>query len=715
MATSMPTLFDTSEAQLMEATQALLRAVRSGLPEQLSLREATELAARLRAVLQQHAYRYYVLDRPLIPDAEYDVLWAALERLEARFPELVTPDSPTQRVGGPPLERFEKVRHPEPLLSLNNAFREEDVRAWYERCCRMLEERLGRRVQPALTAELKIDGLAIALTYTQGVLTIGATRGDGVEGENVTPNVRTIPAIPLRIPIDPAVEPVPTRLEVRGEVYMRRSDFEQLNERLLERGERPFANPRNAAAGSVRQLNPQVTASRPLNFFAYGIGPVAGAAVPESQYDVLQWLRRLGFPVNPHAQRLSHVDEAIAYCRQWTEARDTLDYEIDGVVLKIDHRPYQALLGNISNAPRWAIAYKFPAREATTRLRNIIVNVGRTGVVKPEAVLEPVEIGGVTVSQATLHNEDYVRKRDIRIGDLVVVIRAGDVIPQVVRPVIEVRTGAEIPWRMPERCPSCGSPLVRLPGEVDYYCLASDCPAQFVRLLEHFASRDAMDIEGLGSRVARQLAASGFVRRLSDLYQLRLEELLQLEGFAETRARNLLAAIEASKRRPLSRLLFGLGIRHVGKTTAELLVQHVDSLDALAAATVDQLAAIEGIGPVTAESIVDWFRVEDNRKLIEAFKTLGVNTRRLPEEAPAQLAESPVRGKTFVLTGTLPTLTRHEAEELIKKAGGRVASSVSRNTDYVVVGENPGSKYDRARALGIPLLDEAGLLRLLGK
>ncbi|MEM2114304.1 MAG: NAD-dependent DNA ligase LigA [Candidatus Caldarchaeum sp.] len=555
MATSMPTLFDTSEAQLMEATQALLRAVRSGLPEQLSLREATELAARLRAVLQQHAYRYYVLDRPLIPDAEYDVLWAALERLEARFPELVTPDSPTQRVGGPPLERFEKVRHPEPLLSLNNAFHEEDVRAWYERCCRMLEERLGRRVQPALTAELKIDGLAIALTYTQGVLTIGATRGDGVEGENVTPNVRTIPAIPLRIPIDPAVESVPTRLEVRGEVYMRRSDFEQLNERLLERGERPFANPRNAAAGSVRQLNPQVTASRPLNFFAYGIGPVAGAAAPESQYDVLQWLRRLGFPVNPHAQRLSHVDEAIAYCRQWTEARDTLDYEIDGVVLKIDHRPYQALLGNISNAPRWAIAYKFPAREATTRLRNIIVNVGRTGVVKPEAVLEPVEIGGVTVSQATLHNEDYVRKRDIRIGDLVVVIRAGDVIPQVVRPVIEVRTGAEIPWRMPERCPSCGSPLVRLPGEVDYYCLASDCPAQFVRLLEHFASRDAMDIEGLGSRVARQLAASGFVRRLSDLYQLRLEELLQLEGFAETRARNLLAAIEASKGRPLSRLL----------------------------------------------------------------------------------------------------------------------------------------------------------------
>ncbi len=707
------TASDTEAARLLENTHTLLQTARQTDLNALDRHAAEALAAQLRMVLNQHAYRYYVLDNPLIPDADYDLLLQALRTLEQRFPDLITPDSPTQRVGGPPLERFEKVRHPEPLLSLSNAFGEEDVRAWYERCCRMLAEQLGRPVQPAVTAELKIDGLALALTYEDGVLTVGATRGDGIEGENVTRNVRTIPAIPLRIPVDPSVGPAPVRLEVRGEVYMRKRDFEQLNEQLIARGERPFANPRNAAAGSVRQLNPQVTASRPLSFFAYGIGPVEGASVPESQLEMLQWLGRLGFPVSEHARRFEQLEDVLAYCRYWTAHRDDLDYEIDGLVLKIDHRPYQELLGAISNAPRWAVAYKFPAQEATTRLLNIIVNVGRTGVVKPEAVLEPVEIGGVTVSQATLHNEDYVRKRDIRIGDLVVVIRAGDVIPQVVRPVVEARTGGERPWRMPERCPSCGSPLVRLPGEADYYCVASDCPAQFVRLLEHFAGRDAMDIEGMGSRVARQLAESGLVRRLSDLYRLRLEDLLKLEGFAETRARNLLRAIEASKQRPLSRLLFGLGIRHVGKTTAELLVQHFASIDELATATVEQLAAIEGVGPITAESIVDWFRVEDNRQLVEELKALGVNTQRLPEEAPAA-AESPVRGKTFVLTGTLPHLTRKEAEELIKRAGGRVASSVSRHTDYVVVGENPGSKYDRARQLGIPMIDEAELLRLLG-
>ncbi len=702
----------TAEARLLEATLDLLQTVRQRDLERITRKEAEVLAARLREVLNQHAYRYYVLDHPLIPDADYDLLMQALRKLEARFPELVTPDSPTQRVGGPPLARFEKVRHPEPLLSLNNALGEEEVRAWYERCCRMLAERLGHSVQPAVTAELKIDGLAMALTYENGVLTVGATRGDGIEGENVTQNVRTIPAIPLRIPVDPSVGLPPARLEVRGEVYMRKRDFEQLNEQLEARGERPFANPRNAAAGSVRQLNPQVTASRPLSFFAYGIGPVAGAEVPDSQYEVLQWLGRLGFPVNEHVRRFEHLEEVLDYCRYWTEHRDALDYEIDGVVLKIDHRPWQVLLGAISNAPRWAVASKFPAREAITRLLDIMVSVGRTGVVKPVAVLEPVEVGGVTVSQATLHNEDYVRSRDIRIGDLVVVIRAGDVIPQVVRPVVEARTGNEQPWHMPERCPSCGSPLVRLPGEADYYCVASDCPAQFVRRLEHFASRDAMDVESLGSQVARQLVESGLVRRLSDLYRLRQEDLLKLEGFAETRARNLLRAIEASKQRPLSRLLFGLGIRHVGKTTAELLVQHFASIDELAAATMEELAAIEGVGPITAESIANWFRVEDNRRLIKELKEQGVNTQRFPEEAPA--AASPARGKTFVLTGALPHLTRKEAEELIKRAGGRVASSVSRNTDYVVVGENPGSKYDRARQLGIPMLDEDGLLRLLG-
>ncbi|RMF58668.1 MAG: NAD-dependent DNA ligase LigA [Bacteroidetes bacterium] len=701
--------------KLMQATRDVQTRIRSLFFDSLEHDEAAALAKQLREVLEGHAYRYYVLDDPVITDAEYDELFQALVRLETRFPDLRTPDSPTQRVGGEPLDRFEKVRHPVPMLSLQNAFDPDELRAWYDRCRRGLAAALGVADPPAVTAELKIDGLALAITYEQGRLVLGATRGNGVVGENVTENVRTIRAIPLRLPARPdAPIRVPERLEVRGEVYIRKSDFERLNERLAAAGEKTFANPRNAAAGSLRQLDPRITASRPLSFFAYAIGPVEGGDVPASQYALLGWLRELGFPTNPHAARFEHVDDLLDFVMHWTEHRDSLDYEIDGIVVKIDDRTYQEALGAISNAPRWAIAYKFPAREATTRLLDIIVNVGRTGVIKPEAVLEPVEIGGVTVSQATLHNEAYIRSRDIRIGDLVIVKRAGDVIPQVIGPVVSARTGSERVWEMPDRCPACGNPLERLPDEADYYCVASDCPAQFIRLVEHYASRDAMDIEGLGAKLAVQLVEAGLLHTLADLYTLTADDLLGLEGFAEKKAMNLLAAIEASKHRPLGRLLFGLGIRHVGKTVAELLVARFASIDDLAAATVDDLVAIDGIGEKIARSVVDWFTLADNRALVERLQALGVNTRRLPEEEPAAPASSAVAGKTFVLTGTLPGLTRKEAEALIVRAGGKVTGSVSRKTDYVVAGENPGSKYDRARELGIPILDEAGLRALLG-
>lgn len=678
--------------------------------------EASALADELRRLLHAHGHRYYVLDAPLITDAEYDRLFRGLQALERRFPELQTPDSPTHRVGGAPLDRFEKVRHPVPLLSLSNAFDPEELRAWYDRCRRGLQARLERDVTPVLTAELKLDGLAVALTYDRGELAVAATRGNGVAGENITRNARTIRAIPLRLPVGAEATPaeVPERLEVRGEVFMRKSDFEALNERLAAAGEKTFANPRNAAAGSLRQLDPAVTATRPLTFAAYGVGPVS-TPPPASHHAQLQWLGRFGVPLNPHTRHCTDFEEVIDYCAYWTEHRDELDYEIDGVVIKIDEVDYQEALGFVSNAPRWAVAYKFPAREATTRLREIIVNVGRTGAIKPEAVLEPVSIGGVTVSQATLHNEDYIVSRDIRIGDRVIVKRAGDVIPQVIGPIVEARDGTEQPWRMPARCPACGSDLVRLPGEADYYCVSTECPAQFIRLVEHFAARGAMDIEGLGAKLAVVLVEEGLIDDLADLFRLRAEALEALDGFGEKRAQNLLAGLDAARRRPLSRLLYGLGIRHVGKTTAELLVARYPSMAALGAASQEALEAVEGIGSVIASSIKDWFHIEDNQRLLDDLAALGVNMERLPEEAPPEAAEAapPAAGKTFVLTGTLPTLARKEAEARIKAAGGRVTGSVSKNTDYVVAGESPGSKYDRARAMGVPVLDEAALLSLL--
>jgi DNA ligase (NAD+) len=696
-------------------------------PEALSPEAAGRQVERLRRVIAAHDRRYYVQDNPAVPDAEYDTLYRRLERLEDTFPEHRDPSSPTQRVGGEPLDEFEKVRHPQRLLSLSNAFGAEEVREWYDRCRRGLEgtsfEEAG---PPALVAELKLDGLAVALTYEDGRLVRAATRGNGRVGEDITAGARTIRSIPLRLPAPGAqhenghpLPDVPDRIEVRGEVFMRKSRFAALNERLAEADEKPFANPRNAAAGSLRQLDPKVTARRPLSFFAYGVGPAEGTgkAWPGAQHALMQRLGQLGLPLEEHLTRFEELRPAIAFCEKWAGERDALDYETDGVVLKIDDFARQEELGFISTAPRWAVAYKFPAREATTRLTGIEVNVGRTGAINPEAVLDPVEVGGVTVSQATLHNEDYIAERDIRVGDVVVVKRAGDVIPQVVRPVEEERTGEETPWQMPETCPECGSELRRLDDEADWFCFNGECPAQFVRLVEHFVSRGGMDIEGLGEKLAVVLVEEGLVEHLSDLYRLTEEDLLPLERFAEKRAANVIAAIEASKERPLARLLFALGIRHVGRTVAEDLVAHYVSLSDLAEAGKEALESIEGVGAVIAESVADWFGVEKNRQLIQDLRALGVRTERLPREAPpAEPREEalPLAGQTLVLTGRLPSgRTRGEATEAIEAAGGNVTGSVSGNTDYLVAGEGAGSKLDEAEERGVPVIGEEELDALL--
>jgi len=690
--------------QLIEETHDLLNSLDDLRIDSLSADEVQPLVDRLREVVRRHDHRYYVQDDPLITDAEYDRLYKRLKELEQAFPAVKTPDSPTQRVGGEPIDAFDKHEHPEPLLSLSNAFDDEELWEWYDRCQRGLADRFGN-VQPAVTAELKIDGVAMALTYEGGQLEVAATRGNGSVGEDVTHNIRTVQRIPLRIPVSgDNGRSAPQRIEVRGEVFMRKSEFEALNQRLVEEGKDPFANPRNATAGTLRQLDPSVVARRPMSFFAFALGPVSNGA-PETHSEVLQLLGGFGLPLEEHTQRFERFGEAVDFCEHWVEHRDDLDYEVDGVVVKIDRHDYREELGTIADAPRWAVAYKFPAREATTTLTDIIVNVGRTGAINPEAVLEPVQIGGVTVAQATLHNEDYILDRDIRIGDTVVVKRAGDVIPQVVRAVTDARTGEEEPWSFPEYCPACGTELVRRPDEADHFCPNSECPAQFKRLVEHFVQRDGMDVEGLGERLCHRLVDLGLVTSLADLYRIEEADLIPLEGFAEKSAQNLIAAIEASKDRSLSRLLFALGIKHVGKTVAETLVQHVASIEALAEADADDLEAIDDIGPTIAESIVDWFAVEENRALVADLKEVGVNVERKPHEAPAESeANLPLAGQTVVLTGSLPAHTRSEASTMIEEAGGTVTSSVSGNTDVLVVGENPGSKLQDAEDEGVSIL-----------
>jgi DNA ligase (NAD+) len=683
---------------LLETTRDLQDALDGVDPETLTDEEAAALVRRLREVVRGHDHRYYVQDDPLIADAEYDRLYRYLRDLERAFPELQSPDSPTQRVGGEPIDDFDKHRHPEPLLSLSNAFDRTELREWYERCQRGLADRFGA-VEPALVAELKIDGVAMALTYDEGRLSVAATRGDGTVGEDVTHNIRTVHRIPLRLPAgNENGRPAPDHMEVRGEVFMRKSEFEGLNDRLVAEGKQPFANPRNAAAGTLRQLDPQVVAQRPLSFFAFAVGPMSDDA-PSSHSEVLALLDGLGLPREDHTERFEELSPLLDFCEGWVERRDSLDYEVDGVVVKIDRHDYRRELGTIADAPRWAVAFKFPAREATTTLTDIEVNVGRTGAINPEAVLEPVEVGGVTVSQATLHNEDYIRDRDIRIGDTVVVKRAGDVIPQVVRALPDARSGDEEPWTFPAACPACGTELVRLPDEADHFCPNSECPAQFKRLVEHFVQRDAMDIEGLGERLSHRLVDLGLIHTLADIYRLETSDLIPLEGFAEKSAQNLVAAVEASKDRALSRLLFALGIQHVGKTVAETIVEHYASMEALMAASADALHAIDGIGPTIAESVVDWFAVEKNRDLVRALEAEGVNVERKAHEAPADSASDlPLAGLTVVLTGSLPDRTRSEASEAIERAGGTVTSSVSGNTDVLVAGANPGSKLQAARA-----------------
>lgn len=656
----------------------------------------------LRDQIRHHDYLYYVENRPEISDAEYDELMRELERLEQEFPEFITADSPTQRVGGQPTELFAPVRHRAQMLSLDNAFSWEELEAWGKR----IERMLGRKAD--FSCELKIDGVAVALTYENGVYTQGATRGDGIVGDDITANIRTIRAVPTRL----QGKGHPKLFEVRGEVYLPVKAFEQLNEELTAREERPFANPRNAAAGSLRQKDPQVTASRPLRFWCHSIGYVEGKRF-ERHSQALAYLREAGVPVNPASERVSTLEGVFAYCERWQNHRHDVDYEIDGVVAKVDQIGLQEEMGATSKAPRWAIAYKFPPEERTTLLKEIAVHTGRTGRVTPFAVLEPVYVGGVTVTTATLHNEDEVRRKDAREGDTVIVRRAGDVIPEIVGPVPSKRPKGARPWEFPKKCSSCGTRLVREEGEADWRCPnRRGCPSQGLEWLAHFASRGAMDIEHLGYQTGLALMERGWVEDPADIYRLTEKQLAELPGFKEKAIANLLSAIQASKARTLWRLLVGLSIRHVGSHVAQVLTRAFPAMDALAKASMEELEAVDGIGPEIAESVYEWFREADNRKLIDKLRKARVNMR---EQAPAIAEEGPLAGKTMVLTGGLETMTREEATRAAEAAGAHVASSVSKSTDFVVAGRDPGSKFEKAKSLGVEIIDEQEFLRRVGK
>ena len=652
--------------------------------------------AQLRHQIEEANYHYYVQDNPTLTDAEYDQLMIELQGIERDHPELQSPDSPTQRVGAGPVQDVPQHHHPVPMLSLANARSEEELRAWHKRAQNILPNAAFEYV-----CELKIDGLAMALTYEKGKLTVGASRGDGLVGEDWTPNIRTVRSIPQKL----RGERIPDKVEVRGEIYMSTKGFEKLNEEMTDN--RLFANPRNAAAGSLRQKDPRITATRHLDFFGYQIGYMQGMDF-HSQWEALQLIREWGFPVNPHIQLAKSLDEVMDYCKKWERERFNLPYEIDGVVIKINDLAQQQELGTVARDPRWAIAFKYPPIQVATQLLDIRINIGRTGSVNPWALLEPVNIRGVIVSRATLHNEGDIQRKDLRIGDWVLVERAGEVIPQVVKPVVERRTGKEEVYHLPERCPICDTLLVRLQDEAMAYCPNLQCPARNLEGIIHFSSKGAMDIETIGEKMSEQLVETGFVKSIADFYSLTRDQLLSLDGIKDKSADNMLNAIEASKHRSLARLIFGLNIRHVGGKTAQILAQHFGSMDRLMHASEADISSIPGIGPVVGQSVYSWFQNEQNRALIERLRQAGLN---MQEEQ--KTVEGPLAGQTFLLTGRLSSMTRPAAEEAIVRLGGTIATGVSKNLSHLIVGEDAGSKLAKAQKAGVPIHDEQWLMDLL--
>ncbi len=667
---------------------------------------------KLRAEINHHNYRYYVLDSPEVSDAEYDELMQELQGLEEEYPQFLTPDSPTQRVGAAPVEAFGVVEHRYPLLSLGNAFSQEELTAWYNRISKLMG---GEKLD--FTCEHKIDGLAVALTYVNGQFATGATRGDGLRGEDISQNLKTVRSIPLSVPRD-----APPRFEVRGEVFLPKAGFEKLNRERAKEGLPLFANPRNAAAGSVRQLDPRITAKRPLDIYIYMLGYAEDKATPPTHWETMEYLKSLGFKVNPDNQFLNSIEEVEEYYTKWVERRESLPYEADGIVVKVNQIELQERLGEVGREPRWAVAYKFPAIQGTTVLKSIEISVGRTGTLNPYAVLEPVAVSGVTIKQAALHNEDDIRRKDIRVGDTVVIQRAGEVIPQVVGPVVSKRSGKEKEFSLLDRlpkndkgrpiCPECGKDsIVKPEGEVMYYCSNASCPAQAQQRIEHFASRGAMDIEGIGEAQSAILFNHGLVKNAAELYKLeeKRAELLKLENTGEKSVDNLLKAIDDSKNRPLARVIFALGIRHIGGETAEILAKRFRSIETLSKASRVELMRIEAIGPKIADSILAFFRQEENQQIIRGLKDAGV---KLKEKAKTE--EMPLAGKEFVITGRLESFSRQEAEEKIKDLGGTAKENVTQKTTYLVVGEEPGgTKLAKAQELGTKQIDEKKLLRLL--
>jgi len=673
-------------------------------------KEVIERVKKLREEIEYHNYRYYVLNSPVISDAEYDALMRELRELEAKYPELITPDSPTQRVGFKPAEGFKEVPHAEPMLSLDDATNEKEVLDFDKRVKKFLG--LPEEVDIEYTVEPKIDGVAIEIVYENGILTTGSTRGDGYVGEDVTNNIKTIKSIPLRLKkFSESAPDIPKRIDVRGEVYMTKEEFKKINEERVRKGEMPFANPRNAASGSLRQLDPSITAKRKLDVFFYGVGKIEGYEF-KTQWEVLQTLPKWGLKTNPLVKLVKNIKEAIQYHHELEKKREELEYEVDGVVIKVNRLDYWKKLGTKARSPRYALAYKFKPTQATTQILDITVQVGRTGAITPVAILKPVQIGGVTVERATLHNEDFIKNLDIKIGDWVLVQRAGDVIPEIVMPIKEKRTGKEKEFKFPTHCPICGSKLIKKPEEAIWRCPNPNCYAQLVRKIIHFASRNAMNIEGLGEKVARDLVDKGLVQNVADIYYLRIPDLLKLPGFAYKKAKNLYDAIQKSKKTTLGRFLYALGIRHVGEAMAHYLAEKFGSLEKLSKASIQDLMSLPNVGYEVAKSIVEFFKNEENQKLIQRLLSAGIqfeDVKETPKEEKPQI----LKGLTFAFTGTLKSMTREQAKKKVLELGGRVSDSVSKKIDYLVVGENPGSKLKKAQNLGIKCISEEEFLNLL--